>query len=348
MCSTMPQAIQRFPMRRQQTNSTASRNSKAIVRWASTLPKPYLGSQSRRQQVVKPPAFKVLLRTNIQTGAASFLRPSNGVGSPCPLITRQGSCNPRRNTSRCSRYCADPRLRHLTAELYPEIDPTGNLAPTRIGPNVKKEPLRRTAELHALLQMIQLIENVYFKLELEKYSAHPMNRGWLNLFHRWTSAPTFRRYWPHLRSEFSREFIHFCECRLSVGEVGAILVPLPVGYREGVLRPLLLECESQGTMYRRIIQMWYDNPLAPGRGWTIFPEALSSELKRGTNPPTHAGRLDFDLGDSSQCLRNVHLATRCLPRHGAWKCGGRGRIRRASVSFLASSIPDRGAWRGCG
>src|SRR5207253_438912 len=61
--------------------------------------------------------------------------------------------------------------------------------------------------------------NAWLSLNLEEHYAHPLNRGWLDVFHRWTNARTVRKLWPILRSEFSRSFAAFCERELGMRRV---------------------------------------------------------------------------------------------------------------------------------
>ena len=53
-----------------------------------------------------------------------------------------------------------------------------------------------------------------------------MNRGWMNVFRRWTTSSVFQDHWPALRGEFSEGFVHFCENELNLA------VPTP-GRRRG-------------------------------------------------------------------------------------------------------------------
>ena len=39
----------------------------------------------------------------------------------------------------------------------------------------------------------------------------------MNVFRRWTGTKAFHRLWPMARSEFSPEFVKFCETQLHVG-----------------------------------------------------------------------------------------------------------------------------------
>jgi hypothetical protein len=38
----------------------------------------------------------------------------------------------------------------------------------------------------------------------------------MNVFRRWSNAPTFQRYWPVLRGEYSQDFARFCERALNM------------------------------------------------------------------------------------------------------------------------------------
>ena len=95
-------------------------------------------------------------------------------------------------------------LERLSLDLYPELSGSGTgneVPPTR-------------AELHTVARMLALMVNAWIGLSLNRKSALPMNRGWLNSFRRWVSTNTFRRAWPILRSEYSSEFVRFCEEQL--------------------------------------------------------------------------------------------------------------------------------------
>jgi hypothetical protein len=64
--------------------------------------------------------------------------------------------------------------------------------------------------------MLQVMEMVWFSMKLDGYHAHPLNSGWMNIFRRWSNSPTFQRYWPVLRGEYSQDFARFCERALNM------------------------------------------------------------------------------------------------------------------------------------
>jgi hypothetical protein len=143
------------------------------------------------------------------------------------------------------------RLGSLTRSMYPELDPAlrrqadgptpslpqqqppdsreGN-PPSDTGgaPAITPEG-QMCAEVHTLLQMLQIMENAWLSLNLDVNYAHPLNRGWMDVFYRWTNTPLFRRHWPVLRSEFARGFVSFCEKQVQLGQVKIERIPLAEG-----------------------------------------------------------------------------------------------------------------------
>jgi hypothetical protein len=111
----------------------------------------------------------------------------------------------------------NPLLHRLTRDLYPELFLNGGQP--NGGAGHQATATVEAAEVHAVAQMLQVMENAWLGLKLDVHYAHPLNRGWMDVFHRWTNAPTVRRLWPLLRSEFSREFIRFAERQMRLGVV---------------------------------------------------------------------------------------------------------------------------------
>jgi hypothetical protein len=102
---------------------------------------------------------------------------------------------------------SDRKLRELSRDLYPELS-----APDYQPPALTPE--RASAELHAVGQLLQVMEDAWIKLGLKGRSDIPTDRGWMNVFRRWTNTRAFHRAWPTLRSEFSPDFVKFCEAQL--------------------------------------------------------------------------------------------------------------------------------------
>jgi hypothetical protein len=125
----------------------------------------------------------------------------------------------------------DENLRALSCDLYPEIDL--DTRPDAVmespgGPSHEEvrrnDRHRRTAELHAVNQVLQLMEKAFLGVKIEGFPEHPMNRGWMNVFRRCANSKTIRKYWPHLSGGFSQDFVKFCqrELKLSDGEYHAV------------------------------------------------------------------------------------------------------------------------------
>jgi hypothetical protein len=136
-------------------------------------------------------------------------------------------------------------LQRLRQELYPE-------APDGSPPGPPPPPLglpSASTELHMVNEMLQTMEMVWFGMKLDSNHAHSLNRGWMNLFRRWTNSPSFHRHWPWLRGEFSRGFVDFCEQALNMTPTDA--VPLPM--QGAALRTWLPEVHEMDLEF---VQEW--------------------------------------------------------------------------------------------
>ena len=108
-------------------------------------------------------------------------------------------------------------------EMYPEL---GTLSTKSGGgvdertqkPTVPAAPEEMDKTLHFLIQMIQLMEDVWFAAYLETHWNDPNNLGWMNTFQRWAYTPSFRLWWPILKPMYGRKFRRFMEERLSLAD----------------------------------------------------------------------------------------------------------------------------------
>lgn len=75
-----------------------------------------------------------------------------------------------------------------------------------------------------IIRRIQLMELEWLRNDLTHNYSHPIQRGWVNTFRDWAAGEGFRRLWPRMRCEFSREFVRFCERALGVGRPAVQLV----------------------------------------------------------------------------------------------------------------------------
>lgn len=141
----------------------------------------------------------------------------------------------------------DPRLWRLTFDLYPEWKPDEQQLKALEGAETQEQKIaRQRAELHITTHMLQVMENAWLSLNLDVNYAHPLNRGWMDIFHRWTGAATVRRLWPVLRAEFARGFVSFCEKQMRLG----VVVGTPILLKDAPLTQqqrerLCLEFEDQ-------------------------------------------------------------------------------------------------------
>lgn len=135
------------------------------------------------------------------------------------------------------QLCSDRRLGHLSAQMYPDLqrhvrkgkpESSGNGVPRKRG-----EDKLSIEELHLILQIIQTMEIAWMNARMEDFDAHPLNRGWVAVFHRWAMMPAFRRAWPVLRADFSRLFIEYLESRFSMRVSYSHLEPLPAIMEDG-------------------------------------------------------------------------------------------------------------------
>ena len=106
----------------------------------------------------------------------------------------------------------------FVGEMYPELgfisveNRSGTKNPVGC---VTPEEMRET--LHFLIQMIQLMEDVWLGLSggaLER----PNNLGWMNIFQRWAYTPSFRLWWPILKPMHGRKFRRFMEERFNLAD----------------------------------------------------------------------------------------------------------------------------------
>ncbi len=114
-----------------------------------------------------------------------------------------------------NRQLRDDVFQRLRQELYPETR-DGNPAHA---PQVSYHPgalPTASTELQMISELFKAMEMVWFGLKLDDNHAHPLNRGWMNLFRRWTSSPTVHAHWPFLRGELGQEFVRFCEQALNM------------------------------------------------------------------------------------------------------------------------------------
>ncbi len=109
-------------------------------------------------------------------------------------------------------------LDSLSRDIYPELNASEATSGDRI-------------ELHAIAQMLQVMEDAWLRLDLGGPGQVPLNRGWMSVFRRWASTAAFRRHWPTLRPNYGEDFVRFCESQLRLSVI-SLVRRLPSGQVE--------------------------------------------------------------------------------------------------------------------
>ena len=223
----------------------------------------------------------------------------------------------------------DARLWRLTLSIYPELDPTAEAAARAEAEERGKAgetDARLRAEVHVIAQMLQVMENAWLSLNLDVNYAHPLSRGWMDIFHRWTSARPVREHWSLLRAEFGRGFVSFCEKQMRMGEVEAHAALLAL---DADKLPALLADEFRAQWQAALPGLESRLLETPrnGTGWLIFSKGAAGPLDRTPcgiilvtpDQPTVGGPYP-----GTACELFVWL-------HGAYRNSGLGRDSLATV-----------------
>ncbi|MDQ6827432.1 MAG: hypothetical protein M3081_01025 [Gemmatimonadota bacterium] len=62
---------------------------------------------------------------------------------------------------------------------------------------------------HVASLQAELMEDVFYVLQLDRYANAPDNRGWMNLLRRWGHSPFFNERLDLLRTTYAEEFLQF-------------------------------------------------------------------------------------------------------------------------------------------
>jgi len=141
-------------------------------------------------------------------------------------------------TKHSATYCnlletlrAQKDLEFLDGQVYPQwpsLIPAKGARPKSSMWLPESESERR-AGFYLCNRVIQLMEDVYLDLNLERESDHPDNRGWVNLFRHWSWSGMFCATWAISASIYGARFQSFCERQLDLypGKV-RIGKPIPI------------------------------------------------------------------------------------------------------------------------
>jgi hypothetical protein len=96
----------------------------------------------------------------------------------------------------------------LLAQLFPEVPrPVSGVTPVQ--PGSVQAASAQLATMTALLQAMQVMEDVWQVCDLDTEWRHPLNVGWVNSFARWATADAFVDWWPILAPNFHPGFQRF-------------------------------------------------------------------------------------------------------------------------------------------
>lgn len=108
----------------------------------------------------------------------------------------------------------DQSLVEYDGEIYPELSTLLRLSSEDRALEAAGSAAPR-AVLHMCTQQLHIMENVFLAVKLDRYHSHPLNRGWMNLFRRWSGNPTMGLLWPSLKSAYSKDFVAFADYQLN-------------------------------------------------------------------------------------------------------------------------------------
>ncbi len=115
----------------------------------------------------------------------------------------------------------DERLSFLDRQLFPDssrVDEKGERI-LREDKDNQSIPSRHTDFRNGFYfcnRLIQLMENVFIDLNLDKESGHPDNRGWRNLFGNWAGSDMLRLTWSISASTYGARYQKICKDKLGL------------------------------------------------------------------------------------------------------------------------------------
>jgi len=196
----------------------------------------------------------------------------------------------------------DPGLAFLDGQIFPEY----NRIPASRRPTpefwIPDDPQKFRSGFYVCNRMLQLMENVYLALNLEEQFNHPDNRGWMNLYKRWSWSGMFRLTWAICAGTYGVRFQGFCERRLGM-QMGTVNVREAAVDWNGRLEETVADIaarkedirvnETEIQLLRDLVAR-YKNNLATGDRLIVFGFSLLVQ-----KPYSGAGTLpdaDFPFG----------------------------------------------------
>jgi len=147
-------------------------------------------------------------------GVRKIFSEARRVWSPLPPGLTERALQMTERLSRLEEQLKSDGGAPMLGEIFPELEHFGQrkAQPARESDAWKDE----AANLNLLLRVLTLMEDVILSCELTERWGHPVNLGWVNLFARWATAPTFRKWWPLLKPMYGPALREFLEDRFLV------------------------------------------------------------------------------------------------------------------------------------
>jgi len=173
------------------------------------------------KKAFKPATYNAC-RENLE---ANFIKLKEFWHPHCPAVERHFTKHGQELNAIISQVKNDDDLIFMDAQMFPEWD--------ELMAGITQKPDRQLwlpdssvvvrKGFYVCNLMIQLMENVYLDLNLEKHHDHPDNRGRMNLFRHWSWAGIFRVTWAISACTYGSRFQHFCRDKLDL-ELGEVSI----------------------------------------------------------------------------------------------------------------------------
>jgi hypothetical protein len=179
--------------------------------------------------------------------------------------------------------------RGILAEVFPEVTlrSVASVKPLATARSSASEGREESAasDLACILKVTQLMEDTWMACQLDRRWNHPLNLGWINLFARWATAPSFRFWWPLIGPMFSPGF------RTFVNERYAVSIPAGRGRawhpQQGRVEPL------SPTDLSGLAATWWTKRSAQPRDWSADKALFQNLLSL---PGPNGGSVDVQVG----------------------------------------------------
>ena len=145
----------------------------------------------------------------------------------------------------------------------------------------------------AVTKQLELMESVFFTLQLQRYASAPENAGWIELFRRWGTSRLFNRIFDEVDSTLTPDFVTFYLSYLRIS-----LPPSSVATRlwdEARVReplvhhPWLRENTDRGNGAFMDSGFVVDNEVRPGAGGQIDAKGLERADQTYEQPSGNPG-----------------------------------------------------------